>query len=85
MERTRSITGEASSQRYPLNDTMKTEDRYLKFVRWSEEAAAYVGFCPDLFPRGGVCAGVDEEEMYSRVRCARLLACCHGAVSVVFQ
>ena len=29
---------------------MKTEDRYLKFVRWSEEDALYVGYCPDLFP-----------------------------------
>jgi hypothetical protein len=43
---------------------MKTEDRYLKFVRWSEEDAAYVGFCPDLFPWGGVCHGADEEETY---------------------
>ena len=51
---------------------MKTEDRYLKFVRWSDEDAAYVGFCPDLFPWGGVCHGEDEEQTYrelgSRVR-----------------
>ena len=33
---------------------MKAEDRYLKFVRWSDEDGAYVGFCPDLFPWGGV-------------------------------
>ena len=43
---------------------MKTEDRYLKFIRWSEEDAAYVGFCPDLFPWGGVCHGTDEVEAY---------------------
>jgi hypothetical protein len=43
---------------------MKTEDRYLKFVRWSEDDAAYVGFCPDLFPWGGVCHGADEEATY---------------------
>ena len=51
---------------------MKTEDRYLKFVRWSDEDATYVGFCPDLFPWGGVCHGEDEEQTYrelgSRVR-----------------
>ena len=29
---------------------MKTEDRYLKFVLWSDEDQSYVGHCPDLFP-----------------------------------
>lgn len=43
---------------------MKAENRYLKFVRWSEEDSAYVGFCPDLFPWGGVCHGNDEEQTY---------------------
>ena len=43
---------------------MKTEDRYLKFVRWSEDDKAYVGYCPDLFPWGGVCHGEHEEETY---------------------
>jgi hypothetical protein len=47
---------------------MKTEDRYLKFVRWSEEDARYIGYCPDLFPWGGVCEGKGEEETYSRLR-----------------
>ena len=43
---------------------MKTEDRYLKFVRWSEDDKAYVGYCPDLFPWGGVCHGDNEEQTY---------------------
>ncbi len=43
---------------------MKTEDRYLKFVRWSEEDKAYIGCCPDLFPWGGVCHGDNEEQTY---------------------
>ena len=43
---------------------MKTEDRYLKFVRWSEEDVLYVGYCPDLFPWGGVCHAATEEETY---------------------
>jgi hypothetical protein len=47
---------------------MKTEDRYLKFVRWSEEDRAYVGFCPDLFPCGGVCHGATEEVAYRKLR-----------------
>ena len=47
---------------------MKTEDRYLKFVRWSEDDDAYVGFCPDLFPWGGVCHGGDEEKTYHALR-----------------
>ena len=47
---------------------MKTEDRYLKFVRWSEEDAAYVGFCPDLFPWGGVCHGATKEAASRKLR-----------------
>jgi len=46
---------------------MKAEDRYLKFVRWSEEDSAYIGFCPDLFPWGGVCHGIDEEHTYHQL------------------
>lgn len=47
---------------------MKTEDQYLKFVRWSDEDKAYVGYCPDLFPWGGVCHGDDEEQTYRELR-----------------
>lgn len=47
---------------------MKIEDQYLKFVRWSDKDEAYVGYCPDLFPWGGVCHGADEEETYRRLR-----------------
>jgi hypothetical protein len=47
---------------------MKPEDRYLKFVRWSEEDRAYVGYCPDLFPWGGVCQGATEEVTYRKLR-----------------
>ncbi len=43
---------------------MSVEDCYLKFVRWSEEDALYVGYCPDLFPWGGVCHGVTEQDSY---------------------
>ena len=44
---------------------MKSEDHYLKFVRWSDEDGFYVGYCPDLFPWGGVCHSVSEEEAYA--------------------
>lgn len=40
---------------------MKAEDKYLKFVRWEEEDRLYVGYCPDLFPWGGVCHATTEE------------------------
>jgi hypothetical protein len=43
---------------------MKPEGDYLKYVRWSEEDAAYVGYCPDLFPWSGVCHADTEEECY---------------------
>ena len=46
---------------------MKSEDQYLKFARWSDEDNLYVGFCPDLFPWGGVCHGKTEEEAYARL------------------
>ena len=43
---------------------MKPEDQYLKFVLWSDEDEVYVGFCPDLFPCGGVCHAQTEETAY---------------------
>ena len=48
---------------------MKPQDQYLKFVRWEEADSLYVGYCPDLFPWGGVCHGSSEEETY-RELCA---------------
>jgi predicted RNase H-like HicB family nuclease len=47
---------------------MKAEDRYLKFVRWSDEDHAYIGYCPDLFPWGGVCHGASEDAAYRKLR-----------------
>lgn len=46
---------------------MKAEDQYLKFVRWNEADHCYVGYCPDLFPWGGVCHAVTEEETYAQL------------------
>ncbi len=46
---------------------MKNEDRYLKFVRWSEEDALYLGYCPDLFPWGGVCHAATEDDAYRQL------------------
>ena len=46
---------------------MKAEDRYLKFVRWSDEDRLYVGYCPDLFPWGGACHGASEEATYHQL------------------
>jgi len=46
---------------------MKAEDQYLKFVRWEDEDRLYVGYCPDLFPWGGVCHGSTEEDAYRQL------------------
>jgi predicted RNase H-like HicB family nuclease len=46
---------------------MKAQDRYLMFVRWSEEDQLYVGCCPDLFPAGGVCHGKTSVEAYAKL------------------
>jgi predicted RNase H-like HicB family nuclease len=46
---------------------MKTQDRYLMFVQWSEEDLLYVGYCPDLFPYGGVCHGATPQEAYAQL------------------
>ena len=40
---------------------MKASDQYLRFVRWEEADALYVGYCPDLFV-GGVCHAEAEAE-----------------------
>jgi hypothetical protein len=46
---------------------MKPQDKYLMFVRWSEEDRLYVGYCPDLFPAGGVCHGRTQLEAYGKL------------------
>ena len=46
---------------------MKAEDKYLKFVRWEEDDGLYVGYCPDLFPWGGVCHAATEEDTYRQL------------------
>jgi predicted RNase H-like HicB family nuclease len=46
---------------------MKAQDQYLKFVRWEEADRLYVGYCPDLFPFGGVCHASTEEEAYRQL------------------
>jgi hypothetical protein len=66
---------------------MKPEDAYLKFVRWSEDDRFYVGYCPDLFPWGGVCHGETEENVFAelctlvREEIQELLAGNHGLPS----
>lgn len=39
----------------------------MKFVRWNDEDRAYIGYCPDLFPWGGVCHGSTEETAYRKL------------------
>ena len=46
---------------------MKPQDQYLQFVHWSEEDNAYVGYCPDLFPAGGVCHGTTAVEAFTQL------------------
>lgn len=46
---------------------MKSQDRYLMFVHWSEADQLYVGYCPDLFPAGGVCHGATPLEAYAKL------------------
>ena len=44
---------------------MKTSDRYLKIVEWSEEDQCYIGTCPGL-SQGGV-HGDDEAAVYKEL------------------
>lgn len=46
---------------------MKPSDTYLSFVQWSKADRAYVGYCPDLFPAGGVCHGATAVEAFKRL------------------
>ena len=46
---------------------MRTEDKYHKYVEWSDEDQLYIGFCPDLFPAGGVCHGKTPVEAYQQL------------------
>ena len=46
---------------------MRPEDRYLRFASWHEGDGAYVGYCPDLFPAGGVCHGATAVDAFKRL------------------
>lgn len=46
---------------------MKAQDQYLQFVRWEGDDGLYVGYCPDLFPWGGVCHGATAVEAFTRL------------------
>jgi hypothetical protein len=46
---------------------MNSQNKYLKYVQWHAEDRLYVGYCPDLFPWGGVCHGRTEEETYHQL------------------
>jgi predicted RNase H-like HicB family nuclease len=46
---------------------MKAHDKYLKFVQWSDEDEVYIGYCPDLFPHGGVCHNEVEIGAYAQL------------------
>ena len=46
---------------------MKTKLQYLKFIRWEAEDNLYVGYCPDLFPWGGVCHAKTEAAAYRQL------------------
>ncbi len=39
----------------------------MMFVRWSNDDRLYVGYCPDLFPAGGVCHGATRVEAYGKL------------------
>jgi hypothetical protein len=43
---------------------MKPEDRYLRYVRWSDEDQCYIGYCPHIY-YGGCCHGDQEEQAYA--------------------
>ena len=57
-----------SESGYSRGNEMRDQDRYLKFVKWEEADGVYVGYCPDLFPWGGVCHGATEETAYRKLR-----------------
>lgn len=44
---------------------MKSSDRYLKIVEWSEEDQCYIGSCPGLM-QGGI-HGYNEAEVYKEL------------------
>jgi len=56
-----------TAQRRSRGDEMKDQDRYLKCVLWSEEDQMYIGYCPGLFPWGGVCHAKQEQRCYEEL------------------
>ena len=46
---------------------MRSSDARLYFVPRSKADRAYVGYCPDLFPAGGVCPGTTAVEAFEHL------------------
>lgn len=44
---------------------MKSSDRYVKLVEWSDEDRCYIGSCPGLFYGG--CHGPDEQAVFAEL------------------
>jgi predicted RNase H-like HicB family nuclease len=44
---------------------MKASDKYFRFVEWSGEDQAWIGYCPDLFPYGGICDSKDKVQAFA--------------------
>ena len=60
-------SGKVQEKRPEKNPLMKTSDVYLSFVQWSQADRAYVGYCPDLFPAGGVCHSATAVKAFKRL------------------
>jgi hypothetical protein len=45
---------------------MLSRDHELS-VEWSDEDQAYVGYCPELFPYGGVCHDENRIAAYAKL------------------
>ena len=46
---------------------MRSKTQFLKYVQWSDLDSLFIGFCPDLFPYGGICHGDNEVAVYAEV------------------
>lgn len=50
-----------------LSGPMSESKRITMWIEWSDEDAAFIGYCPQFFPYGAVCHGHTEAKAVAKL------------------
>jgi hypothetical protein len=54
---------ESGTRSGPINQSKKI----MMWIEWSEEDAAFIGYCPQFFPYGAVCHGHTQAKAVAKL------------------